>query len=416
MLDVPFLSEFTSFGKFMNRVEALVPGINTGFFVGLNTIRLAVMGLEPRQPTEKERSRIKEYIIEALDSGAVGLSTGMAYPPASYSNPEEILESVEILREKGGVYASHIRSEGDDLVKSVEEVINVGRRTGVPVIISHHKALGKNNWGKVLTTLDMIDRANQEGIEVGLDVYPYTANSTGFIYILPPSYRGENREKLLKQLSDPSTREIIKNEIFSNKEHFENMILYCGLENILIAVAPATPDAVGMTVAEYADMIHAEPFDVALDLLIQNDLNVLAVYFSISQRDMEAVLQHPFTAIGTDGMPIENSITHPRLKGTFPRILGRYVREKHVLTLEDAVRKMTSLPARRYGLKNKGQIKEGFDADLVLFDAVRIIDHADYIDCYAENEGIQQVIVNGKVAWNNNKYTGIGSGQLLKRV
>jgi len=415
MLNVPLLSEFISFGRFMDQIDALNAGIHTAYFVGLNTIRLAVMGLEMREPTTEERNAMKSYLIEALDSGAIGMSTGMAYPPACFAKNDEILELVNILGEKGGVYASHIRSEGEQLVESVEEVINIGRRTGVPVIVSHHKALGRNNWGKVQKTLSLIEQANQEGVEVGLDVYPYTANSTGFVYILPPSYRGLKREQLLEQLSDSAVRKTVKNDILSNKERYDNMVLYCGLDHILIAAADATPEAVGKTVTVYAKAIGVDPFDAALDILIQNDLNVLAVFFSIADEDMEAVLQFQHSAIGTDGMPIESSITHPRIKGTFPRVLGRYVREKKILTLEDAIRKMTSLPAQRYRLKNKGLIQEGFDADLVLFDAAKIIDHADYVNCFAENEGIHQVIVNGKIAYQNNQYTGAGSGRLLRR-
>lgn len=417
MLNVPFLAEMTTFGKFMDKVNSIAPGINMGFFAGHNIIRMAVMGLEMREPSREEMEKMKEYLREALDHGALGLSTGMAYPPTSFAKSDEICELAGVVKEKGGLYASHIRNEGDNLVDAVEEAIEVGRRTGVPVIISHHKALGKNNWGKVNNTLRMIEKANKEGIEVGLDVYPYTANGTGLMYILPPSCHGGDNNKLLEQLGDADFREELKKNILDKKENYDNMVLYCGLDHILITVANATPDAVGKTISDYAESVGKDPFDAALDILLENKLNVLAVFFSIAEEDLEEVLKSPYSMIGTDGMPIPHnrSITHPRLKGTFPRVLGRYVREKSVLRLEDAIRKMTSLPAQKLRLKNKGLIKEGFDADLVLFDAANIADKADYINCYAENEGIKYVIVNGRIALEHNTYTGANSGRILRR-
>lgn len=412
-----FMQEFTSFDRFLGKIAERRLGINVGFLVGHGALRIAVMGLDNRPATDSELEMMKGYLREALDSGAAGMSIGMLYPPGSIASKEELVELCKVLKEKDKIFTIHIRDEADNVIESVEEAIEIGRLSGAAVNISHHKAIGKNNWGKIKTTLRMIEEANQSGVEVGFDQYPYTANCTYLNTILPPSYLvGAQSERLVLNLKDAKFREKAKADILCGKETWDNYAVNVGFDRMLIIKADATPKIVGKTVVEYAHLIGKDPFDTAFDVLAENDLDVLGIYFSMSDDDVEEVMKNYYGMVGTDGIyTSHNQRTHPRIKGSFPRVLGRYVREKKVLRLEDAIRKMTSLPAQRMRLKKKGLIKEGLDADLVVFDPETICDTADYIENnYGENQGIHYVIVNGKVALQNNEYTGAASGRVIR--
>jgi N-acyl-D-amino-acid deacylase len=411
------MRSFITFDEFLKIVEKKRLGINMGYLVGHAALRIAVMGLENRQPTDQEMQQMKDYLTEALDSGALGLSFGLLYPPGSIASKTEFVELCKVIKEKDAIFTIHIRDEGNNVIESVAEAIEIAKCSGAMVNISHHKAIGKANWGKIKTTLGMIEEANKRGIEVGFDQYPYNANCTYLNTILPPSYLLGDLSKLVHNLGIAEFRAKTKADILAYKEKWDNYVVNVGFEGMLVIKAEATPDAVGKSVAEYARSIGADPFETALDILIANNLEVIAVYFSMSDDDVEEVMKNPYGMVGTDGIYMRNKQkTHPRVAASFPRILGRYVREKQVLRLEEAVRKMTSLPAQRLRLKSKGLIKEGFDADLVVFDANTIIDNADFVnDTYAPNTGIQYVIVNGKLALVDNKYTGTAAGKVIRR-
>lgn len=411
------MRSFTTFASFLKTMEEQRLGINMGYLVGHAALRIAVMGLDNRQPTDQEMQQMKDYLREALDSGALGMSIGLLYPPGSIASKQEFIELCKIIKEKNAVFTIHIRDEANNVVESVEEAIDIAEQSGALLILSHHKAIGKSNWGKVKTTLNMIEEANKRGIEVGFDQYPYNANCTYLNTILPPSYLMGDLPNLVKNLAMPAFREKTKADILAYKEKWDNYVINVGFEGMLMIKAEATPDAVGKTVAEYARSIGADPFDAALDLLVANNIEVIAVYFSLSDDDVEEVMKSPYGMVGTDGIYMrDKQKTHPRVTASFPRVLGRYVREKKVLRLEEAVRKVTSLPAQRMKLKNKGLIIEGFDADLVVFNADTIIDNADFVkDSYAPNTGIEYVIVNGKLALVKNEYTGAASGRVVRR-
>lgn len=412
-----FMQEFTSFKQFLEKIDERRLGINVGFQVGHGALRIAVMGLENRPPTDKELELMKDYLREALDSGAAGMSIGMLYPPGSIAGKDEFVQLCKVLKDKDRMFTIHIRDEANNVIESIEEAIEFARLSGAAVNISHHKAIGKNNWGKIKTTLKMIEEANQLGVEVGFDQYPYSANCTNLNTILPPSYLvGDLSEQLVSNLKNPQFREKAKVDILSCKEKWDNYVVNVGFERMLIIKADLTPEAVGKTIAEYADLVGKDQFDSAFDLLAENYLDVVGVYFSMSDDDVEEVMKNYYGMVGTDGIyTLNNQRTHPRIKGSFPRVLGRYVREKKVLRLEEAIRKMTSLPAQRMRLRKKGLIKEGLDADIVIFDAETICDTADYIENnYGSNQGIHYVIVNGKVALQNNEYTGVASGKVIR--
>nr|WP_320146804.1 D-aminoacylase [uncultured Anaeromusa sp.] len=411
------MHEFTSFGKFLDVVDKKKIGVNMGFLVGHAALRIAVMGLENREPSLAELEQMKVYLRESLEQGALGLSAGLLYPPGSIAKQDEFVELCKVIKEKNAIFTIHIRDEGDYVIESVQEAIEIAKRSGAFVNISHHKAIGKKNWGKVNTTLKMIEEANQDGLNVGFDQYPYNANCTYLNTILPPSYLVREREQLVLNLREPQFRGRVKEDILACRERWDNFVVNVGFAGMLIIKADKTPDAVGKTVSEYANALKKDPFDTALDLLVDNHLDVIAVYFSMSDDDVETVMKNPYGMVGTDGIYMKNrEKTHPRVAASFPRVLGRYVREKKVLQLEEAIRKMTSLPAQRLHLKNKGLIKEEFDADLVVFDANTIMDNADFIvDSYAPNTGIRYVIVAGEVALKDNLYTHAASGKVIRR-
>lgn len=410
------ISEFTSFDRFLQMAETKKIGLNMGFLVGHGALRIAIMGIENRQPSDEELEAMQDLLREALDNGATGLSFGLLYPPGSIAQQKEFVALCKIVKEKGRVFTIHIRDEANQVIESVAEAIEMARLSGAALNISHHKAIGKNNWGKIQTTLKMIEDANKEGLCVGFDQYPYNANCTNLSTILPPSYVLNDLALLIENLKTPEFREKAKADIYAAHEVWDNYVVNVGFDGMLVIKAPATPDAVGKTVGEYAKTLNQDPFEVAFDLLVANALDVICVYYSLSDDDVETVMRSPYGMIGSDGIYLAGQqLTHPRVKGSFPRVLRVYVREKQVLRLEEAIRKMTSLAAQRMSLQSKGLIKVGFDADLVVFDADTVGDTADYIkNCYGENQGIHYVIVNGKIAVKDNQYTGIASGKIIR--
>lgn len=409
-------SDFVSYRYFFQCIEELRKGINVGFHCAHGTLRMAAMGFAERIPDSHELKVMKEYLREGMENGALGLSTGLVYPPGCFAEKDEIIELCKIVGEYDGVYATHLRSEGMYLAESVKEAIEIGKAAGVQIIISHHKALGKTNWGKTKETLQLISEANKEGLRVSLDQYPYTSGCTVLFWTIPVQYTEGGIGKMIERLKDPDTRQAIRKEYFDPDGKWDNPVENIGFGGILVLTAQNVPGAEGKTIEQYAGEISKDPLDTLFDIIIESGGNSIASFDSMCESDLTEVMKHPETMIGSDGIPVmtgEN--THPRLCGTFPRILGRYVREKQILGLEDAVRKMTSLPAARAGLGNKGLIREGYDADITVFDKDTIIDRAAFDNFSAEPEGIKYVFVNGKLSLENGRYTHAGSGKLIRK-
>ena len=406
-----------TFGQYLDNLEKLPLGINIGMLVGHGTLRLNVMGFKNCPPSHEEIEEMKALAEEVMQSGALGLSSGLMYAPGSYSDVAEISEICKVISKYDGVYGSHIRDQGKLLVESVEETIEVGRRSGVPVVISHHKATGKSNWGKVKQSVECINSANDDGFNVYHDVYPYLATSTTLNSTLPPSAGAQGPEKLLENLKDNEFKLKLYNQIFVPVEEWDNDLKETGYEGIMIIQAPGTPDAVGKTIAEYAKLKGIKPFDAYIELLVANKLEVMDVIFSLCEDDLETVMKDKRCMIGTDGLYKKGSaMTHPRAIGTFPRVLGHYVRDKGIISLPDAILKITSLPAQVYKLKGKGLIREGMDSDLVIFDANTIIDQADFISPFKANLGIDYVIVNGKISVDHDVITGTAAGKVIRKA
>ena len=365
---------------FAQAVTEARPAVNAMALVGHNTIRRLVMGNERRPPSEAEMSRMREHVAEAMAAGACGFSTGLVYEPGRYSDTEEIVTLAGESAEMGGLYASHIRNEGDRLLEAVAEALEVGERAGCPVQISHHKAAGPRNWGKVADSLALVDAANAAGADVTLDAYPYTAGSG-------PMAQYFNLERL-----DPELAAVIR-----------------------FASCPAFRAYEGRMAADIAAEQGREPVDVIREVLTAPDGDrTICIQFIIDEGDIETNLRHELMMVGSDGIPDLRGRPHPRLFGTFPRVLGHYVRNRKVLTMEEAVRRMTSLSCERFGLVDRGRVVEGHHADLVLFDADTVADTATYDEPKLEPEGIAGVWVNGVAAHRHGEHTGTHTGRFLR--
>lgn len=406
--------DVTSIGDYLDLLDEINPGINVGTLVGNVTLRIAAMGFDMRPPTDHELAEMKHMVTEAMQAGAFGLSSGLIYAPGSYASTKELVELAKSAAAYDGIYASHIRGEGQEVEQSVSEAIHIGETAGLPVQISHFKASGKINWGKTRETIKLVEAARQRGKDVTADQYPYTASSTGLFSFLPITYLSKGFESLQKQLADTGFRAQLKEAIVS-PTNLESNLVSTGFQAILVTISPSFPDYVGRNIQDIADEFKRDPYDILFDLIEKDGMAAIGVFFSISDDDVMNVMRQPWIMMGSDGLPNYSAKKiHPRMTGTAPRILGHYVREKGVITLEDAIRKMTSLPAQTFGFKGKGLLKPGFDADVTLFDPDTIIDKSTYDSPFEPPAGIPYVIVNGKMAVRDGKVTGKAIGKVLR--
>ncbi len=403
--------------EYLERLDSYSFGINVVTLVGHAVIRIAVMGFENRAPSGSELAQMKQMTEEAMQAGAFGLSTGLIYAPANYARTEEVVELARVAANYGGIYTTHMRNEGDHQIEAISETLRIGREAGIAVHISHHKIAGRKNWGDSTKTLKMFADARNEGLTVTWDQYPYRAGSTFLVAALPPHIQAQGVDVYARKLKDPEIRGKIREEIVSGQSGgWQNLIEAAGFENIFLAMSRHHPDFIGKSIAAIAEMTAKDPFDAYFDLIIEEQTEASIVIFGMDDEDIERILKDPGTMIGSDGIPAFGSAKpHPRMTGTFPRVLGRYVREKQVITLEEAIRKMTSLPAQTFGLFKKGVMRPGMDADLVVFDPNTVIDKATFEDPFQSPAGIRWVVVNGEVAVDDGKIAGATSGKVLRR-
>ena len=386
---------WSSFGEYADAVDRVKPAINVCSFVGHGTLRSCVMGADDRAPTKDELARMRALLTKSMDEGAIGLASGLIYPPSAFGTTDELAALCEIVRDKGGLYASHIRNESTHLLDAVEENLEIGRRSGVRVELSHHKASGQKNWGKVKESTALIERARGEGVDVTADQYPYTASSTGLAVTIPNWVHEGGTAKMCERLRDPAVRARIRDEEVETGRAFDR---------IVIARARHHPEWAGKSVQQLADEAGRDPLEWSCDALIEHDGAVDIVHHSMSEDDVRYVMAKEWICIGSDSRanapygPLSFGKPHPRSYGTFPRVLGRYVRDERVLGLEDAVRKMTSLTASRPRVHDRGVVREGAWADLVIFDPAGVMDAATYDDPHRYPVGIEYVIVNGGLA------------------
>jgi N-acyl-D-amino-acid deacylase len=405
-----------SFAGYLEMLAALELGINVLPLVGHGTLRVAVMGMAPREPSPDELSKIKRLLAEALQAGAFGMSSGLIYPPGSYAQTAELIELGRVTADHGGLYLTHMRNETARVMEALSEALQIGREGQVPVVISHHKTAGRSNWGKSVHTLARIRQARADGQFVALDVYPYTASSTYLALIVPLEMTPADPIQFTTALKDPQFRDQMRQRLAAPAGKGEDVLREVGFDGILVSASETHPEFAGRSAAELGQTLGRDPLEILMDLLAEEGRTVQAIYFSMAEEDIRRILADPQAMIGSDGLPAFGpSRVHPRFFGTFPRILARYVREEGVLTLEEAVRKMTSLPAAVYGLKTKGRLEVGLDADLVIFDPGAIQDTATFAEPDQAPHGIQYVLVGGCVAVENGQVTGAGKGKILRR-
>lgn len=404
----PTASQRYRYADYLDRIDRPT-GTNMAVFVGHGTLRCAVMGLADREPTPQELEEMSAILSQALEDGATGLSFGLAYPVGSYARTPELIALARVVAEHGGVVSVHVRDEGNGLIPSNEEMLQVVRGSGCKLVISHHKAINEPNWGKTTRTLAMIEQANAEGFNVYCDQYPYSASSTGLKSRIPQHMHALGEGRLMEMLSSPEERPGLREKMLLGQTGQQRF------GNTMFGASPAHPEYTGRMVLDVARELGQDPCYLVMDVLRDDHLATNGIYFCINDEDLERVMRFNRTMIGTDGIYYKGcSGAHPRAFGTFPRVLGRYVRQLGVLTLEDAVRKMTSLPASVYGLEGKGLLRVGMDADLVLFDPKTICDRADFTQFDLRCDGICQVWIAGQSVVEGGAYNGALQGRLLR--
>jgi N-acyl-D-amino-acid deacylase len=414
---------WNTFAEHLDQIEA--GGIATNFvpLAGHGTLRKRVMGIEERAHTTDELHQMQRELAGALAAGAWGLSSGLEYPPSAYADVAELTRLCEVVRDYGGFYATHLRNEGDTLIEAVQEALDVAEGAGVPLQLSHHKAEGQANWGKVQTTLEMVTAARQRGIDVQLDQYPYTAFMTGLaIQVLPRFALAGSHQDMIDRLADPARRAEIMDTIRATHPEWDDLSELSPWKNMQIGVCRGRPEIQGRKIADLVREAGANPIETVLDLLMQTPGYISAVNFAIGETDIAAVMRYPWTAIGSDGIAThptgtaKNDQIHPRAYGTFARVLGRYVRELGVLTTAEAIHKMTGLPATRLGLPDRGLLEPGYYADVVVYDPDVIADRATFAAPHQFACGIECVVVNGVVALDSGGPTEARAGTLLRRT
>jgi dihydroorotase/N-acyl-D-amino-acid deacylase len=410
---------------YFRRLEKQGAGINLGTYVGATQVRRYVMGSVDRAPTVEELARMEQLVEQAMRQGAMGVSTSLIYAPAAYAKTDELIALAKMASRYGGVYASHIRNEGDREVEALDEAFRIGREAGIPVEIWHLKVAGRQNWGKMPSVIAAIEAARASGLDVTANQYPYIASGTSLGATIPAKYHEGGSQAFVSRLQDPQVRAAIRAELSraSGSGNAENMWRGTGgPQGILVSsvLDRALKHYEGKTIAQIASDEHKDPLDALMDLVIAGKDHVGAVYFSMTEDDVKLAMQQPFVSVGTDAGaanfqgPLSESKTHPRAYGSFARILGRYVREQHLLPLEQAIRKFTSLPAQRMGLRDRGLLRQGAFADVTIFDPATVNDVATFEDPHRPSVGIEYVIVNGVVSLEHGKVTGRLGGRPLR--
>lgn len=414
--------DWKDFDGYFRRLEQHKMAVNLATFVGATQVREYVIGFENREPTQQELEQMKELVRQAMQQGALGLSTSLVYAPAVYAKTTELIELAKVAAEYGGIYASHIRDEGDKEMQAILEAGDIGREAKIPVQIWHLKVSGKRNWGTMPEIIKQINILRKGGIDMTADLYPYVAGATGLGATMPGWALEGGSAKLLERLKDPMTRGNIRAQLESDKFDRQNFYRDSGPEGILISniYSPNLKQYEGKRLSEIANEQKKHPIDALFDLLVADSARTGAIFFMMNEEDVKIALAQPWTSfntdyngVATDG-PLSMGKPHPRTYGAFPRILGKYVREENLLPLEEAIRKMTSLAANRVGLKERGILKPGFYADVVIFDPAKVIDKATFENPHQYSEGIEVVIVNGQPVWENGKFTGNLPGKVLR--
>jgi N-acyl-D-amino-acid deacylase len=403
---------YASLAEFSDAIDGRALGANLAVLAGHGTIRAGVMGFDRRSPSQEELRTMQRLLDESLDQGALGLSSGLIYPPGVYADIAELASLAQVAARHGRPYTTHMRSETDRVVEAVEEALAVARSSGAAVQISHHKTAGKRNWGRSEQTLELISRARDDGVDVMLDVYPYTAGSTLLYALLPPWVNDGGIEAMLGRVGSESARRQIERDYDEGIDGWEDLAGAASWDGVVIASASGHPEHEGKDVATLAAARGIGPVDLVCDLLTETRGSVIVVVHMMAEEDVRRILASPLAMVGSDGMPSQGR-PHPRWAGSFARVLGVYVRDERLLSLESAVHKMTGMPADRFGLNDRGVLATGRRADIVVFDPDAVGDTATYSDPLAPPEGVVHVVVNGAFEIRDGAPTGAAGGTFV---
>jgi N-acyl-D-amino-acid deacylase len=406
------------FDAWLRAMQKHGASINFGSFAGASTIREQVKGMAQGVPSPAEVEQMQTLVRQAMEDGAFGIGSALIYPPGNYATTAELIAMAKAMAPFGGVYITHMRSEADQLLEAIDEAIRIGREGGVPVEIYHLKAGGRSNWAKEAQMIAKIERARTMGQDVGADMYPYVAGSTGLSACLPPWSAADG--KLFDNLADATVRAKMRTEMKSDTTDWENLCRLAGPEGVLVVglAKPENKQYVGKRLSEIAAMQQKDSADAAMDLILADHTRVETVYFMMSEDNVKLQLRQPWMKIGSDAAGLNpeqpRNLAHPRSYGNYPRILGKYVREEGVIPLEDAVRKMTSAVARRLSIQDRGLLQEGLFADIVIFDPGKIADRATYEQPHQISAGVIDVFVNGTAVIRDGKHTGAMPGRIVR--
>ncbi len=413
-----------TYDSYLNEMNKLRTPCNLAFCVAFGTIRVAGgPGFEDRPPTESEMQRMKDYVAEAMQAGAFGMSTGLIYAPQVFAKTEEIIELAKVVAQYNGLYFSHIRGEGNTLLEAVKEFIRIVEESGcIGGQIAHHKVADKRLWGQSKITLQLIEEANNRGVNITYDQYPYNRGHSGLATTLPAWAREGGNEKILERLKNSELREKIKNDIMEDQNKWESWIKAVGFDHIFITFAKSKnwKDIEGLDISEITKIKgKADDWETYFDILIDEKADVSITIEGMDEEDIRRIMKGRYHMVGTDAMAMMHlpgfKINHPRAYGTYPKILGKYVRDEQVLTLEDAIRKMTSFPAQRIGLRDRGLLRENYWADIVIFDPKTVKDNATFQEPHQFPTGIEHVLVNGVIVVENEQQKRKYPGKVLRR-
>lgn len=416
---------WSTFKEYLKNEETRGMASNMAYFVGHGSIRLTVMGFEDREPTNEELEEMKGYVEEAMKSGAFGLSTGLGHPPGLFSKTPELIELSKVVSAYNGIYVSHIRSYASALFESINEIIQIAEKARLPVHISHLSVYGSPNWGASTQALEMINKAREKGIQITTDVHPYDSTSSFLINVLPPWVIAGGKEKMLKRLKDPETRQKIVHDLIHGIPDWKEWIPpeKIGFNNLLAVALKSSKNKSleGYSFEEIAKIWNKDEFSAIFDLLIEENGEVtMMIKHMRDEKDIVNIIKHDLSAFGSDAWTMApygilgTGQPHPRIYGTFPKFIGEFVRDKKILTLEKAIRKMTSYPAQIIGLRDRGMLKEGCWADIVVFNYDTIKDKATYKNPHLYPEGIEHVIVNGETVVQKSEHSGNLPGKVLR--
>ena len=414
---VPAHIETTTMDGYLEQVSQQDLPINVGMLCGAGTLRADVAGYETQRLDTHHYDRIHAYMEEAMAAGALGVSLGLGYAPECFYTTPELLRALQPLRSTGLPLTVHMRQEGDGMLEALKEMMQVAKALDIPVHISHMKAIGKRNWNRVIPqALEILDNARQDGLEVSCDVYPYTAGSTQLLHIIPPEFLQGGTEAAMLRLRDPDVRVQLRQRLATGTD-FENIVQLAGWENIRMSTLtqPENKAYEGMSIQEAADLQHKDPLDCCCDMLVSENGAITMIDFITCEEDIARILQYDHVNIISDATYPTEGIPHPRLYGTFPRIISKYVLQDQVLTLPQAVRKMTAVPADLLGLTGKGHLTVGADADINVFDPGKLREVGTYAKPAQFAAGLEAVFVGGELALRNDQLTGATPGSVLLR-